>query len=103
MKIDYFYHSFLNGTLRSSSTLALDIPPHSTDFLSYSFSVHAVQSWNFIPDNIELALWNPLDHRQGVIYLLGVISNFMYLHLFLACMYLLFLLSIPLASTYYHF
>jgi hypothetical protein len=46
-----FHHSSLNRALRFSSTIALDIPSHSTDFLSYSFSVPAVRLWNSIPDN----------------------------------------------------
>jgi hypothetical protein len=50
-----FHHSSLNRTLRSSSTLALDIPLHSSDFFSYSFSVHAVRLWNSIPDSIRRA------------------------------------------------
>jgi exonuclease III len=50
-----FHFSSLNRTLRSSSSLALDIPPHSSDFMSYSFTVHAVRLWNSIPDAIRRA------------------------------------------------
>jgi hypothetical protein len=50
-----FQYSSLNRYLRSSSSLALDIPPHSSDFMSYSFNVHAVRLWNPIPDDIRRA------------------------------------------------
>ncbi|CAG9796596.1 unnamed protein product [Diatraea saccharalis] len=40
-------------SLRSSSNLTLDIPRHATDFVSYSFSVHAVRLWNSLPEGIR--------------------------------------------------
>jgi hypothetical protein len=51
----FIMYYYLLSDSAISSTLALDISPHSTDCFSYSFSVHAVQFWNSIPDNIRRA------------------------------------------------
>ena len=50
-----FRSSVLNRSLRISHDLSLDMPPHSTDFYSNSFTIHAVRLWNSLPISIRQA------------------------------------------------
>lgn len=47
-------------TLRSSSTLQLKTPPHSSTFYEHSFTVQAVRLWNALPVDIRKAKSLPI-------------------------------------------
>ena len=52
----FVFHSItLSQNLRSSKSLSLNMPSHSTDFYSESFTVQAIRLWNNLPEYIRRA------------------------------------------------